>query len=172
MPISGRLLVKKPSHILVADDKNETRDLLSQLLENDYLITLAADGSEAIACIERERPDLLILDLMMPRVDGFAVLKYLAAHRDPFLPVIVRSAVTQRASRLKALTMGAHEFLGSPFDEEELRVRIETMLALREARKTAERRASELEKTVTERPHLFRSRLQVKASGFDACNVD
>jgi signal transduction histidine kinase len=148
--------MRKPSHILIADDKAETRDLLSQLLEDEYRITLAADGAEAIAAIERDRPDLLILDLLMPGVDGFAVLKYLATHREPFLPVIVRSALSQRDVRLRALTMGAHEFLGTPFDEEELRVRIQSMLALKEARETAEQRARDLEVTVAERTRELR----------------
>jgi signal transduction histidine kinase len=143
-------------HILITDDREDTRDLLMQLLEGEYRVTVAVDGAEAIAAIERDRPDLLILDLLMPNVDGFAVLKYLANHPGPFLPVIVRSAASQRSVRLRALTMGAHEFLGTPFDEEELRIRIQSMLALKEARETAEQRARELEVTVAERTRSLR----------------
>jgi signal transduction histidine kinase len=83
-------------------------------------------------------------------------LKHLADHPGPFLPVIVRSAASQRGVRLKALTMGAHEFLGTPFDEEELRIRVQSMLALKEARETAERRAKDLEVTVAERTRALR----------------
>lgn len=151
----GQRMAKK-SHILVVDDMQETRDLLTQFLEGEYRITEASDGAEAIACIERERPDLLILDLLMPGVDGFAVLRHLANHPDPFLPVIVRSAAPQREVRLRALTMGANEFLGTPFDEDELNVRIHSMLSLKEARETAERRSRELEVTVAERTRELR----------------
>lgn len=149
-----------PRHLLITDDKEETRDLLSQLLEGEYRVTLAADGAEAIAAIERDRPDLLILDLLMPNIDGFAVLKYLADHPGPFLPVIVRSAASQRGVRLRALTLGANEFLGTPFDEEELRIRIQSMLALKEARETAEQRARDLEVTVAERTRALRLALE------------
>jgi signal transduction histidine kinase len=148
--------MRQPSHILIVDDKAETRDLLSQLLEDEHHVTLAADGAEAIAAITRDRPDLLLLDLLMPKVDGFAVLKHLADHPGPFLPVIVRSAASQRGVRVKALSMGAHEFLGTPFDEEELRIRIRSMLALKEARETAEQRARDLEVTVAERTRELR----------------
>jgi signal transduction histidine kinase len=152
--------MSKPSHILIVDDKEDTRDLLTQLLENDYRISTAADGREAIAMIARDRPDLVLLDLLMPGVDGFAVLGYLADHHEPFLPVIVRSAVTQREARLRALSMGANEFLGTPFDEEELAVRIHSMMALKEARDTAERRARELEHTVADRTRELRLTLE------------
>ena len=152
--------MRKPNHILIADDLVETRDLLTQLLEDEYQITAVVNGREAIACIERERPDLLILDLAMPEVDGFAVLAHLAANPGPFLPVIVRSSNSQREARLRALTMGAHEFLGTPFDDEELSVRIHSMLALKEARDTAERRARDLEVMVAERTRELRLTLE------------
>lgn len=152
--------MRKPSHILIVDDKPDTRDLLTQLLEDEYRITTAANGREAIACLERERPDLLILDLLMPVADGFTVLGHLADHPEPFLPVIVRSAVNQRDARLRALTMGAHEFLGTPFDEEELSVRIHSMLALKEARDNAEQRARDLEVAVAERTRELRNAVE------------
>ncbi len=146
----------KKSHILIVDDKAETRDLLKQFLEHEYRITEAGDGAEAIASIDRARPDLIILDLLMPGVDGFAVLRHLADHPGPFLPVIVRSGAPQREVRLRALTLGAHEFLGLPFDEDELNVRIHSMLSLKEARETAERRTRDLEVMVAERTRDLR----------------
>lgn len=150
----------KLGHILITDDAEVTRDLLKQLLEGDYRITVAADGREAIACIERDRPDVLLLDLMMPVVDGFAVLAYLAAKPDPFLPVIVRSAATDGDARLRALKLGAHEFLDTTYNEGELEVRIKTMLALKRARDAAEQRSAELETQVADRTSELRNALE------------
>jgi signal transduction histidine kinase len=115
---------------------------------------------EAIAAIQRDRPDLLILDLKMPVLDGFGVLNYLLDHPGAYLPVIVVSIVTEREERLKALTLGAHEFLPRPFDLDELMVRVKTMLALKEARDSLEQRARDLEEVVAERTSALRLALE------------
>ena len=147
-------------HILVADDREDNRDLMVQVLGSDYTVTLAADGAEAITCIETDRPDLVILDLNMPKVDGFAVLQHLADRPGSFLPVIVVSASTERASRLKALKLGAHEFLSRPFDLEELTIRVRTMVALKIARELAEEKTRTLEVAVAERTRELRLALE------------
>lgn len=152
--------MSKAKRILVVDDLEDNRDLLSQILEGDYSVTLAPGGREAIASLERDRPDLLILDLAMPDVDGFAVLQYLAEHAGSFLPVIVISAITEREARVRALRMGAHEFVSRPFDLEEIAVRVKAMLALKEAREAAEQRARDLEVAVAERTRQLQLALE------------
>ena len=120
--------MERRPHLLVVDDIEDNRNLLCEFLEETYRITTANDGQEAIACIEADRPDLLLLDLMMPVLDGFGVLAYLHTHQDPFLPVIVLTANTEQSDRVKALKAGAHEFLNKPVDDEELFARIGTLL--------------------------------------------
>ncbi|MDB5096536.1 MAG: multi-sensor hybrid histidine kinase [Cyanobacteria bacterium RYN_339] len=117
--------------VLVVDDNRYNVDLVVQLLEDDFEVQTAANGLEALQQIARRRPDLIVLDLMMPVLDGFGVLERLQAEGGPFLPVIVASAATEREARLRALKLGAHEVLAKPIDGEELRVRIGTLLALK-----------------------------------------
>ncbi|MDB5100273.1 MAG: chemotaxis protein CheY [Cyanobacteria bacterium RYN_339] len=124
---------RKP-HLLVVDDVPDNLDLLVQMLADTHRVTTAVDGHAAIARIEADRPDLLLLDLMMPVMDGFGVLAYLQANPTPFLPVIVLTANTEHSERLRALRAGAHEFLTKPVDDEELSARIGTLLTLKAAR--------------------------------------
>jgi signal transduction histidine kinase len=140
-------------HILIVDDSADNRGLLAQLLEDDYRLSEAANGVEALAAIERDRPDLVLLDLLMPVLDGFGVLKRLADAPGPFLPVIVVTAATEPEARLHALRLGANELLSKPIDSQELLVRVQNMLALKEARRATERRADELEALVAARTH-------------------
>ena len=95
----------KPQRILVADDDPNVPDMIRQLLENtDYTIEVAADGAEALAMIERNPPDALLLDLMMPNVDGFTVIERLREadnHRD--IPIMVLTAKSLTAAERSAL---------------------------------------------------------------------
>lgn len=137
--------------ILIVDDLEDNRNLLRQLLEDDYGIDEAVNGRQALEAIARHRPDLVILDLMMPEMDGFEVLRRLQDQQGPFLPVVVVTAMAEREARMRALTLGAHEFLTKPLDYEELGVRIRTMMMLKEARDSVERRADDLEDRVAQR---------------------
>jgi signal transduction histidine kinase len=137
--------------ILVVDDSADNRALLVQLLEDDYHVSEATNGVEALAAIALQRPDLVLLDLLMPVMDGFGVLERLRHQSGTFLPVIVVTAATEPGARLHALSLGAHELLSKPIDGQELVVRVRNMLALKDARHAAERRADELEALVAER---------------------
>ncbi|MNS28768.1 Non-motile and phage-resistance protein [compost metagenome] len=138
-------------HILIVDDSADNRGLLVQLLEDDYRVTEAANGAEALDSIRRERPDLVLLDLLMPVMDGFGVLERLRDADGPFMPVIVVTAATEPELRLRALELGAHELLSKPFDSQELVVRVRNMLALKAARRAIEQRAEDLEAIVEAR---------------------
>jgi PAS domain S-box-containing protein len=132
-------------HILVVDDAADNRGLLVQLLQRrGYRVSQAADGQQALEAIAAERPDLVLLDLMMPVMDGFGVLEALGRDRWPMLPVIVVSAATEREARLRALTLGANEFVLKPFDTEELYLRVNNMLALKDANDVLQQQAEEL----------------------------
>ena len=139
------------SRILVVDDNAENRGILCQLLARfKHEAIEAATGRQALDLVERFQPDLVLLDLMMPEIDGYGVLERLAG-RPGFLPVIVVTAACDREARLRALKLGAHEFLVKPIDLEEFGVRVRTMLEFKQARDAAERKRDELEAEVSRR---------------------
>lgn len=156
-----------PKHVLVVDDAADNRGLLAQLLRRDgYRVSEASDGREALATLEADPPDLMLLDLMMPVMDGFQVLAHLEARKGPPLPVIVVTASAEREARLMALERGAHEFLTKPIDREEVRVRVRTLMELKEARDALEARAQALEEEIAQRTQELRdahAQLQVRA---------
>ena len=113
--------------ILVADDDQAVRESLRRsLIFNGYTVTLATDGAEALAKIESERPDLAILDVMMPKRDGLEVCRELRSHGDdiPILLLTARDAVSERVAGLDA---GADDYLPKPFALEELLARTRSL---------------------------------------------
>ncbi|MFN3429256.1 MAG: ATP-binding protein [Candidatus Sericytochromatia bacterium] len=138
-------------HLLVVDDRADNRSLLVRLLEDDYEVSQAANGAEALEAIAANRPDLVLLDLAMPVLDGFGVLDRLKADTGRFLPVIVVTAASERADRLKALRLGAHEFLTKPIDGDEVLTRVANLLELQAAKEALRRHNERLEERVAER---------------------
>ncbi|MDB5100270.1 MAG: multi-sensor hybrid histidine kinase [Cyanobacteria bacterium RYN_339] len=123
-----------PNLILVVDDVALNRQLLGGLLQaRGYRVTEACNGVEALAEVARERPDLVLLDLMMPELDGFGVLERLQADQGPFMPVIVVSSAIDLEDRCRALRAGAHDFLSKPIVREELELRVRNVLALKDS---------------------------------------
>jgi DNA-binding response OmpR family regulator len=117
--------------ILVVDDEPFNVDFLAQELDDlGYAVVTAADGAEALERVRAEAPDLVLLDIMMPVLDGFAVLERLkadAATRE--LPVVIISAVNDLASIVRGLRAGADDWLGKPFEPVLLEARIRSGLA-------------------------------------------
>lgn len=112
-----------PNSILVVDDDEGTRELLRMGLEKrGFQMILAKNGIEAMRLIEDEAPDLIILDLMMPHVDGLQVCQRVRANYDT--PIIVLSAIGLEETIVKALDLGADDYLIKPFGFEELTARI------------------------------------------------
>lgn len=98
-------------HILVAEDEPLLRDMLQlDLQEQGATVTVTRDGEEAIAAMEREAPHLLLLDLIMPRKDGFAVLQYIRDKGYDF-PVIVLSNLSDPTQERRCKELGARDFL-------------------------------------------------------------
>ena len=125
-------------HVLVVDDDKNTRLLMRALLEGEhYTVTLAANGEEALAVMERTHVDLVVLDLMMPRMDGYEFTRELrAANSD--LPILMVSAKQLPDDRKKGFLAGIDDFMVKPVDEEELLLRIKALL--RRAKIASERR--------------------------------
>ena len=113
--------------ILVADDEPAIRKFVRANLEaRDYETILVPDGVEALAAIEKEMPDLLILDLMMPKMDGFEVCRRLREWSQ--IPIIVLSARGGEMDKVKCLEMGADDYITKPFGVDELMARVKAVI--------------------------------------------
>jgi phosphoserine phosphatase RsbU/P len=149
-------LLAASAKILVVDDIADNRDLLVRRLQRLGIRTIseAANGVEALAALERERYDLMLLDIMMPEMDGFAVLDRLRADgRVDELPVIVISALNEIDAVVRCIEKGAEDFLFKPFNPVLLRARVLASLekkALRDrTRDELRRKQSELNEART-----------------------
>ena len=120
------------ANILVVDDEPSIRTILEhQLAEAGYTVSCAASGEEALAHLTGELPDLVLLDVMMPDLDGHAVLKRIRAEsRTHHLPVIMLTARGERKHVLEGLEAGANDYIVKPFSREELLLRVGNLLEL------------------------------------------
>jgi len=112
--------------LLVDDDPNLLRLVAEQLRDDGFDVTTARDGAEALRILERTWPDLLIVDLMMPRIDGLTLARRVKERAD--LPVIVLSAIDSGDSKASALEAVAEDYVTKPFHYPELRARIHRVL--------------------------------------------
>jgi two-component system response regulator MprA len=116
------------ARILVADDDRAIRDSIERALELEgYDVVTAPDGTRALTAIGAGRPDLLVLDVMMPGIDGLTVCRVLRAQRSP-LPILMLTALTSTADRVEGLDAGADDYLPKPFELDELLARIRALL--------------------------------------------
>ena len=114
-------------HILVVDDDAEIRALLREYLQKqDYRVTAVPDGKGMRAAIEVARPDVIVLDLMMPGEDGLALCRDLRARSQ--IPIIMLTARGDETDRIVGLEMGADDYLPKPFNPRELLARIKSVL--------------------------------------------
>jgi len=128
------------STILVVDDIAANRETLAELLDaQNYRLVEAASGPEALALAAESPPDLVLLDLMMPGMDGYEVCRRLRADdRLGEVPVIMITALDDQASRLVGIEAGADDFISKPFNRAELRARVRTITRLNRYRRLAE----------------------------------
>ena len=124
-------------HILVVDDDKSTRLLMQALLVAErYTVSLAANGVEALELLERQHIDLVVLDVMMPQMDGYEFTRILRAAQND-LPILMVSAKQMPADIRQGFISGTDDFMVKPVDEEELLLRIRALL--RRARIVSER---------------------------------
>ncbi|RLP55060.1 MAG: PAS domain S-box protein [Ketobacter sp.] len=130
--------------ILVADDNADMREYIVRLLSESYRVVAVADGEAALKGIRRTRPDLVLSDVMMPKLDGFGLLRVL--RDDPDLqqtPVIMLSARAGEESRIDGMEAGADDYLVKPFSARELLVRVDSYLKISKLRTEAARQVRE-----------------------------
>lgn len=120
-------MVFKKTLILAVDDEPPIQRLLSATLRaNDFAVVTASNGTDAIAANEQHRPDLILLDVMMPDMDGHAVLRSIRQHSN--VPVIMLTARTADGEKVQALLQGADDYITKPFHPDELIARITAIL--------------------------------------------
>jgi two-component system, OmpR family, response regulator MprA len=114
--------------ILVVDDERAVREALGRALElGGFDVALAADGKEGLGLVEREAPDVVVLDLMMPGLDGLQACQIMRARGDR-TPILMLTARTEVSSRVRGLDAGADDYLIKPFALEELLARLNALL--------------------------------------------
>ncbi len=118
------------STILIVEDDLDDLELLKKKLSNDeYELIIARDGKTALALLDQERPDLVILDILLPDIDGFEICKRIRSNEQYMsLPILFHTKINTMDERLIGLEMGASDFLNKGSDERELLVRIKNLL--------------------------------------------
>ena len=123
--------------ILLAEDELPIREGLTDLLENEgYGVDAAEDGERAVALFEKAKPDLVILDIMMPKLSGYDVCKMIRS-RDAAVPVMFLSAKEEEIDKVLGLELGADDYIVKPFGVRELLARIKAALRRAEAQSSA-----------------------------------
>jgi DNA-binding NtrC family response regulator len=144
--------------ILLVDDNPTNLQVLYQTLEgNGYRLLAARSGRDAMAIAQRAVPDLILLDVMMPDIDGFDTCRRLKADaktRDS--AIIFLSALTESSEKVRGLELGAVDFVNKPFQAEEVLARVRTHLTIRDLQKQLRRRNEELEHELTVAQELLR----------------
>ena len=117
--------------ILVVDDRAQNLELMAGYLAGlDCTVLMASDGPQALAAVETARPDLVLLDVMMPGLDGYEVCRRIKA-RNQLLPVVLVSALSQTRDRVVGLEAGADDFITKPVEKVELLARVNSLLRLK-----------------------------------------
>jgi class 3 adenylate cyclase len=140
-------MVRTPPQILIADDNPENLDIFrTRLAVHGYEILTATDGEEALAIAREKQPDLILLDVMMPKMDGIEVCRSLKADPSfPFVPIIMITAKTDSQDVVSGLEAGADEYLPKPVDQAALVARVKSMLRIKALHDEVQAQAAQLE---------------------------
>ncbi len=139
---------KNISKVLVVDDSQESVDLLEYFLKPaGYKIIKARDGAEALDIVEKDPPDIILLDIMLPKINGYEVCEKLKKRQSTFhIPIIMITVLKELKDKIKALEAGADDFLSKPFDSVELLTRVKSLLRIKYYHDEIIKRNQELEK--------------------------
>src|SRR6202140_4177443 len=135
-----------PARILVVDDTPENLEIMTMRLQrHGYEIVTAVDGEDALAKVQTSNPDLILLDIMMPKLDGIAVTRRLKADTSlPFIPIILVTAKADPKDVAAGLGAGGDDYLTKPFDHASLVARVRSMLRIKALHDVVAAQRSEL----------------------------
>ena len=121
------------ARILIVDDHEDNVELLRARLEAwGFETRTASDGEAALASVEASPPDLILLDVMMPKIDGIEVARRIRANKAlPFIPIIMQTALDSTEHKVEGLDAGAHDYITKPIEFAELRARVNSMLQIK-----------------------------------------
>src|SRR3990170_892645 len=147
-----------PAKILVVDDTPANVKLLGDLLgSKGYQVSTAVNGEEALAKVAAEKPDLVLLDVMMPGMSGYEVCRKIRENpATAILPVVMATSLDPAQERVKGIEAGADDFLSKPINQPELLARVRSLLRIKEMYDTIQAQAAQLtewNKTLEERVH-------------------
>lgn len=121
------------SKILVVDDEQMNVELMEGILSKEYDVVTAMSGTEALIKVEKTYPDLILLDIMMPNMNGYAVCKNLKSSPNTMsIPIVMVTALKDKEDRIKAIEAGADDFLSKPVDMYELNARVKSLLRVKQ----------------------------------------
>lgn len=151
------------SNILIVDDIKSNIDLLISLLKNEYVFNYATSGMGALEFVKSKPVDLILLDIMMPEMDGYKVCRTLKADDNTKdIPVIFITALSESEDKTLGFKLGAVDYITKPFDIEEVKARIQTHLNLKKVREELLNQRAILEHKVKERTkELYDTRLEI-----------
>jgi signal transduction histidine kinase len=162
-------MMEKKSKILIVDDAIDTVELLKKRFHSEgYDTAEAYDGEEALKRVDEYSPDLIVLDVMMPKIDGYEVCHRLKTDENrKYIPVLMLTAKGEIESKVKGLEIGADDYLAKPFDYKELSARVKSLLTIKSAREklVEEEKSVALDKMMDEVAHEIRNPL-VSIGGF------
>src|SRR5712664_4084907 len=144
--------MREPARILVVDDVPDNVDILQMRLEaQGYEVMTAADGLEALDKIRALLPDLVLLDVMMPKLDGIETVKRLKADPSlPFIPVVLVTAKADAKDVIEGLESGGDDYLTKPIDHAALSARVRAMLRIKALHDTVQQQTARLEDQAAE----------------------
>ena len=133
--------------VLIVDDNKENIDLVAYFLKpQNYQILTAFDGVEALEIVEREEPDIILLDIMLPKMDGFQVCERIKKDRKTqFIPIIMITALKELKDKIRSLEVGADDFISKPFENVELLTRVKSLLRIKKYHDEIQSKNIELE---------------------------
>ncbi len=151
----------RPKRILIVDDEESNRILLTEILDTlGYVSSAAPDGPTALQIIDSSF-DMVLLDVMLGSMNGYEVAQRIRIRSDVAdIPIIMVTALSNKKDRLRAVEVGANDFITKPIDVVELRLRAQSLLKMKEAQDEIKRHRSELEETVKERTKALRQTLR------------
>ena len=136
--------------VLVVDDTETNIDILVAALDSEYEVSVAMNGKSALQIVNTEPPDLILLDIMMPDIDGYEVCRRIKSEpKTSGIPIIFITSMGEIQNKTKGLDLGAVDYVTKPFEAKEVKARVKTHLSLRLANKKLQQLSSHLSKYVS-----------------------